>query len=136
MSDSNQGCDKVYAVHTTYSRRNHSATSIANTLVLVFAQTKAEAIEHARSTVEEDGELGTRYTYDGAIVLEVEDPRIPALTAERDMLRAALEEAHRFIAKEYSCPKSQALEGEFVSAEARPVWNNICVALGEIDEQD
>jgi len=52
------------------------------------------------------------------------------LEAERDALREALEQARQFIASEYGDPKSQALDGEYVSAEARPVWYAICNALG------
>lgn len=50
--------------------------------------------------------------------------------AAPDLLEA-LEEAMAFIATEYQCAKSQALEGEFLSKEAREVFGNICAAIAK-----
>ena len=42
---------------------------------------------------------------------------------------AALQKLHSFIRDEYGCTKSQALDGEFVSGEAREVWGLVCEML-------
>lgn len=41
----------------------------------------------------------------------------------------ALQRLHDFIRDEYGCTKSQALDGEFVSGEAREVWKDVCAML-------
>lgn len=45
-----------------------------------------------------------------------------------------LEKVYRFILREYEDPKSQALEGEVVSREARDIWHTVCEALGKCYE--
>lgn len=52
------------------------------------------------------------------------------ITAAPDLMKA-LDEAYRFIGSEYGCAESQALEGEFVSREARQVWAKICAAIAK-----
>lgn len=52
-----------------------------------------------------------------------------ALTSQVEALREALEAAREFIASEYSDAEAQALQGEFLSREARPVFSKICGAL-------
>ena len=48
-----------------------------------------------------------------------------------DELAAALDATYEFIADQYGDAEAQALEGEFVSREARPVWGTICAALAK-----
>ena len=62
-----------------------------------------------------------------------------ALQAENARLREALKKAAKFIADQYESPEAQAMEGEYLAKEARPIWETICnalaasVALGEKD---
>jgi len=54
------------------------------------------------------------------------------IAAAPDMY-AALKAAFGFIRDEYADPRAQALEGEYVSSKARPVWHKLCDALAKAD---
>lgn len=47
-----------------------------------------------------------------------------------------LEAAYDFIIKEYGCSRSQALDGEFVSKEARPILHKLSIAIANLKEYD
>lgn len=49
-------------------------------------------------------------------------------------LRRTLESVLDFIKKEYSCQKSQALDGEFLAPEARKIHSLIIDAISDIDD--
>jgi hypothetical protein len=51
-----------------------------------------------------------------------------------DALVDALVDAYEFIGDQYGDAESQALDGEYVSRDARPVWNVICTALAAAKE--
>ncbi len=53
------------------------------------------------------------------------------LIAAAPDLYAALDAAYDFIADQYGDAEAQALEGEFVSKEARAIWETICAALAK-----
>lgn len=53
------------------------------------------------------------------------------LIASAPEMLEALEKCYAFIASEYACAESQALQGEHVSAKARPVWNALCAAIAK-----
>ena len=54
------------------------------------------------------------------------------IAAAPDMYEA-LKEAHAFIADQYCDAESQALEGEYVSQEARPLWESICNSISKAE---
>ena len=55
------------------------------------------------------------------------------LIAAAPMMYEALKEAHAFIADQYADAESQALDGEYVSREARPLWDTICNAMAKAE---
>ena len=55
------------------------------------------------------------------------------LIAAAPMMYEALKEAHAFIADQYCDAESQALDGEYVSREARPLWDTICNAMAKAE---
>lgn len=61
-------------------------------------------------------------------------PELLATTHDVAALVEALEQAKDFIGDQYACAESQALQGEYVSNEARPVWEVLCAALARVKE--
>ena len=61
---------------------------------------------------------------------ELETTNAHLIAAAPDML-AALEMAHIFIADQFVYAEAQALEGEYVSSEARDPWYAICNAIAK-----
>ena len=57
---------------------------------------------------------------------------IRLIAAAPDMYEA-LKEAYAFIADQYCDAESQALDGEYVSREARPLWDTICNAMAKAE---
>ena len=53
------------------------------------------------------------------------------LIAAAPELLEALKEACEFIASEYGDPESQAIEGEYISQDARPIWSKLCNAIAK-----
>lgn len=46
--------------------------------------------------------------------------------------REALQAVYDFLLAEYGSAEAQAMEGEVVSADARPVWGKVCAALARL----
>ena len=58
---------------------------------------------------------------------------MPDLEEQNKMLLDTLYEVWKFLGDEYRCERAIALEGEYVSADVRPIWNKVCDALGDYD---
>ena len=85
-----------------------------------------------RDRIEADAKLITELALDAlAAGTQAEEAYQAQLAAEARVkeLEAALRRAKDFIEDQYACAEAQALHGEYVAKEARPVWNALCATL-------